>query len=453
MIGQGAHDDLRRPQELLGHQMPSGDVGVVLERALRSLVLDLERRKFAATERPQHKPRPTTSPRHVPAHVKRAVWERDQGQCTFISDAGQRCPSRTLLEFDHMDEVARGGQATVDRMRLRCRAHNQYAAECPFGAGFMDGKREEARQAAAARKARQEQAARAAAEHQDRDVIKCLRQLGFRAEEVRGAAALCENMPDASLEQRVRMALSYFRKRPGGSHPGPTSAAATAAARLQYDAPLNGLSAATSRIRPGSSGILRHMEMPRTSHVVTIPAGAPFASAPRIVCSTRPGVDWNTCGQAAIATLLAHARRGPFAADANVSDAEAIDWVRRDFPADMPFGMGTSGMRIAHALRACGLGVERVHSGWFGRGSGAALERVAEHVREGHPVPVCIDIGLLGGTPGAAHWAVAMGFEGGGVRLGNTRLAERLPLERFLQLWRCRLLPYGHNHAAILAGG
>ena len=32
---------------------------------------------------------------------------------------------------------------------------------------------------------------------------------------------------------------------------------------------------------------------------------------PRIVCNSRPGIDWNTCGQAAIATVLAHARLGP----------------------------------------------------------------------------------------------------------------------------------------------
>ena len=33
-----------------------------------------------------------------------------------------------------------GGQvsrASVDGIRLRCRAHNQYAAECAFGTGFM----------------------------------------------------------------------------------------------------------------------------------------------------------------------------------------------------------------------------------------------------------------------------------------------------------------------------
>ena len=44
-----------------------------------------------------------------------------------------------------------------------------------------------------------------------REVIPYLRRLGFNAEESRRAAALCETMPNASLEQRVRRALSCFR--------------------------------------------------------------------------------------------------------------------------------------------------------------------------------------------------------------------------------------------------
>ena len=84
-----------------------------------------------------------------------------------MSQAGERCPAVKLLQFDHIDEVARGGQATTDRVRLRCRAHNQYEAERTFGAGFMQHKREEARRAAAEKRVAAERAAtqeRAAAE-------------------------------------------------------------------------------------------------------------------------------------------------------------------------------------------------------------------------------------------------------------------------------------------------
>ena len=86
--------------------------------------------------------------------MKRAVWERDRGQCTFVGQTGQRCASRKFLGFDHIDEVAHGGQATVENLQIRCRGHNAYQAERTFGAGFMSEKREAARRAAAEARAR-----------------------------------------------------------------------------------------------------------------------------------------------------------------------------------------------------------------------------------------------------------------------------------------------------------
>ena len=157
-----------------------------------------------------------------------------------MSETGRRCPARTLLEFDHIDEVARGGQASIGRMRLRCRAHNQYAAERTFGAGFMEHKREETRRAAEGRK-------RAAAE-----VIPWLRQLGFRADEARRAAGRCESMPSASLEKRVRLALSCFSKPPGREHGpgGNVSAARHAGPRLRVEMELvTGIEPVTPSLR------------------------------------------------------------------------------------------------------------------------------------------------------------------------------------------------------------
>ena len=152
MIGQGTRDKLRHAQELLGHAVPSGEVAEVLDRALDALIHQLERRKFAATDKPRpRRGRSSANPRHIPAVVKRAVWERDGGQCTFVSEDGHRCPARTRLEFDHVLEVARGGRASVAGIRLRCRAHNQFTAERTFGAGFMEQKRERAREAATPR--------------------------------------------------------------------------------------------------------------------------------------------------------------------------------------------------------------------------------------------------------------------------------------------------------------
>ena len=102
------------------------------------------KRKFAATGRPGHS-RGSANPRHVPAAVKRAVCERDQERCTFVSESGKRCDERRFLQYDHAEPIARGGKSTVENVRLRCRAHNQYEAERAFGAEFMSDKRAEAR--------------------------------------------------------------------------------------------------------------------------------------------------------------------------------------------------------------------------------------------------------------------------------------------------------------------
>lgn len=140
-IGEATHEKLERARSFLRHAVPNGDFAAVLDRALDALLAECEKRKCAATPRPRRKARPSASKRHVPAAVKRAVWRRDGGRCTFIGVDGRRCGSRDFLEFDHVDPVARGGKATVERMRLRCRAHNDLEAERAFGAAFMAEKR------------------------------------------------------------------------------------------------------------------------------------------------------------------------------------------------------------------------------------------------------------------------------------------------------------------------
>ena len=278
-IGQDTHDKLRYAQELLSHQIPSGDLAAVLDRALDLLVAKLERGKFAATCKPRPSPRPTASARHVPAQVKRAVWERDGGQCTFVSPAGQRCPARSFLEFDHLDPVACGGRATAARMQLRCRSHNQYGAECTFGTAFMEHKRHEAQRAAEARAAREQRAAaaaldagaRVAAQQRAQEVIPFLRRLGFRADEARQAAAQCETIPDASLEERVRLALFHLRP--------PARCYAPAAQGARRDLPERGR---VGSIRPG----------PQVGFDDRCPRGAPFQHRGISAVDLAPASGW-----------------------------------------------------------------------------------------------------------------------------------------------------------------
>ena len=243
-VGRDTYETLRYVQALLGHQVPSGDVAEVFDRALEALEAELEKTRFAATARPRAgRQRTSANPRYVPTHVKRAVWLRDGGQCAFVSENGARCPERSRLEFDHIVEVARGGEATIDGMRLRCRAHNQFEAERTFGAGFMQLKRDEARRAAAERRTAvvqpeprpeprpepepeseaqpqpqpqptPEPVCAASAQHEvDSDLLHCLKGLGWRADVARLATEHSRGNPEASIEERLHAALKFLGAR------------------------------------------------------------------------------------------------------------------------------------------------------------------------------------------------------------------------------------------------
>jgi 5-methylcytosine-specific restriction endonuclease McrA len=189
-IGEETHALLQSVQDLLSHQVPGGDLAQVLHRALGIADAELKKAKYAATDKPR-RARGSSNARCIPACVRRAVYERDGGQCTYVSESGHRCASRKRLEFDHMLEVARGGESTMENVRLRCRAHNQYTAEKTFGAEFMEQKRQAAKKAA----------------HDD--VIPWLRALGIRADDARRAAERTDMMLEAPLEERVKRALTF----------------------------------------------------------------------------------------------------------------------------------------------------------------------------------------------------------------------------------------------------
>ena len=147
---RATQEKLLHARSLLGHVVPSGDLDEVLSRVLDIAIPQLERRKFGATDRPRrpkaapaHAPagRRSTNRRYIPADIRRAVSQRDQGQCTFVSASGHRCEERTRLEFEHDRPFACGGETSVENLRLLCRAHNQHAAERAYGSAFMHERR------------------------------------------------------------------------------------------------------------------------------------------------------------------------------------------------------------------------------------------------------------------------------------------------------------------------
>jgi hypothetical protein len=83
--------------------------------------------------------------RHIPATVRSAVWLRDEARCTFVDARGVRCRATTALELHHERPFARRGPATTQNIRLRCRAHNELAAEHDFGRELMLAKKQGSR--------------------------------------------------------------------------------------------------------------------------------------------------------------------------------------------------------------------------------------------------------------------------------------------------------------------
>jgi hypothetical protein len=233
-IPKSTREKLRYAQALLSHAVPGGDPAHVFDRALDALILQLEKRKFGGAGVQPSRPRVSFRKRHIPVAVRRAVWERDQGRCTFVGTNGKRCTSIRLLEFDHIEPLAWGGRATVEGMRLRCRAHNQFEAERAFGIEFMGQKRHERRLAAAEARefaeahagetaaaglaeertrAEAEAIARAAGRERTQDLLAGLRSLGCKADEARRAAEVTGTLYAATLEEHIHAAIAFLGRR------------------------------------------------------------------------------------------------------------------------------------------------------------------------------------------------------------------------------------------------
>ena len=64
--------------------------------------------------------------RYIPAHVKAAIWHRDEGIC-----AG--CGSSELLEFDHIIPFSMGGSNTYRNIQLLCQTCNRRKSDSLTG--------------------------------------------------------------------------------------------------------------------------------------------------------------------------------------------------------------------------------------------------------------------------------------------------------------------------------
>jgi hypothetical protein len=136
-----ASDELRgkleRLQALMRSTVPDGDLAAVIDVAVTEKLERLEAQRFGQTSKPRKALAGTdTAPssRHIPAPVRRAVHDRDGGRCTYEDHRGRRCGARERLEFHHhRTPFGKGGEHSVENLRLVCRTHNHLLAEREYG--------------------------------------------------------------------------------------------------------------------------------------------------------------------------------------------------------------------------------------------------------------------------------------------------------------------------------
>ena len=173
---------LRELQELLSHRVPNGDPAIIIKHSLLRTLKEVKKERFgtgkrrkkadeeaSANETPEvtvqaadDEGAPAASEdgieaelggeavkasqgqtkellgageqsRYIPKEIRKAVWERDQGRCAFVSSRGKWCTERRWLEFHHIIPFAWRGETTVDNIELRCRPHNAYEGDLLFG--------------------------------------------------------------------------------------------------------------------------------------------------------------------------------------------------------------------------------------------------------------------------------------------------------------------------------
>ena len=154
-------------RDLLAHSNPTGDLAVVVERAVDLALLAVQKRRFgmkgpkqettsrkspdqggpspkvelhetrrgseAASPLPRAGAKSGSVRRAIPNAVKREVATRDELRCTYVSPQGRRCTSQAFLQLHHVEAWAKGGADSVENLRLLCASHNALLAERDFG--------------------------------------------------------------------------------------------------------------------------------------------------------------------------------------------------------------------------------------------------------------------------------------------------------------------------------
>ncbi len=173
-------------------------------------------------------------------------------------------------------------------------------------------------------------------------------------------------------------------------------------------------------------------------------------------------MDWNRCGQAAVATVLDYHGLDPYGLNRPIYDendghghwvdGEIIDRICEDFPPDHLFGLfGTTPGQLGKVLRSAGLEARWAASTNTGKGRQQVWEQVKRSVEAELPVIVCMDMSKLGGRLLSAHWGVIYRVADSYVHLANTKDITMVAEARFLRAFECWFMLPRFHHCAVFA--
>jgi hypothetical protein len=172
-------------------------------------------------------------------------------------------------------------------------------------------------------------------------------------------------------------------------------------------------------------------------------------------------VDWNKCGQAAVAALLDYHGLDPYGVKKPIYDekdgrhhwasGEIIDRISEKFSPNHLFGLfGTTPDQLAKALRSAGLEASWAASRNEGEGRQKIWKEIKRSVEAGLPIIVIMDMGKLGGRLLTAHWGVVYRIEDATVHLANTNVTM-VPEAGFLSAFKCWFMPPSFHHCGVFA--
>lgn len=161
VIDEAVANKLERAREVLRKKYPQGRFEDILNEALEALLekkdperkikraektprssrgVTMEGRGMTSQARNDRRKIPASTgmthsykTRYIPQHIRRGIWKRDKGHCTFKSTDGRPCHERGNLEIDHIRPFSLGGGADLGNLRLLCATHNRYRAVKTFG--------------------------------------------------------------------------------------------------------------------------------------------------------------------------------------------------------------------------------------------------------------------------------------------------------------------------------